>query len=255
MFFLKKLLEVFEKKGFRADMPAENGAPCVILPGQKVSRAVRAEAGRVVCGRVCAGADGAKNARGAEGKKAGYAWFEAVRTFLNRSGQVRSLGQADGNRTMFAGGTLSPRGASACGITRANDKNSGTFGRIADLRARVGSVGGTSPCGDARFLSQKRESRGQEGGFFPRVSDFGADFGKEGRFARDGVVSARGDMAFAREDMLSAGEDVLFTREKAARTPDFGCGFGDELSASDKEFFATLASLRGLNVAERRQNR
>ena len=99
MFFLKKLLQYIEQKGFRAGTGGADKRPVVIAaPTKPAGRAVRREngeqgfagnrRGRVAAESVCA----AGGDRRAEAER--FAWYFAVRGFFARS--VREKGNGFG---------------------------------------------------------------------------------------------------------------------------------------------------------------
>ena len=184
MFFLKKLLQFIEKKGFRADGKGADRHPAglgCVLPasGSAVGHAVRRES---AAGESRAFPRGERPeqenfCRGGDEER--YAWYFAVRGFFARSAQNKAAGGVGIGRRA-AGGREKPFRAAA-------------------------------PAGNSARFSRGERTVGDPALAFPERESFGAE----------------------------------------ERAQAFACG--DVQEDCFDEFFAPLASLRGLNVEERRR--
>ena len=186
MFFLKKLLQYIEQKGFRAGTDgADKRSVAIAAPAKPAGRAVRRENGEQGFagnrrGRVAAESAYAAGGEPRRAEAEQFAWYFAVRDFFARSSR--------GKQTVC-------RAEREC------------------LRAAWGGddLAGRTICAD--------------GPLSPRKISFGGE-----------SVPPRGASG----------------REEAYISPRSAEGDSDSLIFDD-EFFAGLASLRGLNVEERRR--
>ena len=194
MFFLKKLLQFIEEKGFRAGTDgADKRSVAIAAPAAKpAGRTVRRENGAQCFADNRRGKSAAESVRAAGGElrraeAERFAWYFAVRDFFARSAQGKPSVSRGEVRPLPASEAPAPRAAFARGASAAQS-----------VPAREISFGG-EPAGAPRGMLGREEPCAS-----PRSY---ADFSEEGK------------------------DTLIF----------------------DDEFFAGLASLRGLNVEERRR--